>query len=112
MRNFNRRCAPNPLNGHRHGAAFRRLLLAMDWTLCRPGELSRLKWKDVHWNQSVALLEQHKTSHSTGKPKVIALVPKMIRLLKWLQQPTKSVYCFVNSRGEPFTVNAIDQHML
>jgi integrase/recombinase XerD len=101
----------NPKNGHRRGAEFRRLLLAMDWTLCRPGEVARLQWADIHWDQSVAILAQHKTQRATNKPKVIALVPKMKRLLKWLLRQSTSLNCFVNSRGEPWTVNAVDQRM-
>jgi integrase len=33
--------ATNGNNGRRVGAAFRRLLLALDWSVCRPGELIR-----------------------------------------------------------------------
>jgi integrase len=103
--------ATNPKNNHRRGAEFRRLLLAMDWTFCRPGELVRLKWTDIHWDQCIAVLAQHKTRRATGRPKVIPLVPKMIRLLKWLQTRSQSSHCFVNSRSEPWTVNAIDQRV-
>ncbi len=102
--------ATNPLDGRRYGATFRRLLLAMDWTLCRPGELARLKWEHVHFEQNVAILPDHKTKR-TGKPKIIAMIPKMVRLLQWLQDRSHSDYCFVNSRGEPWTVNAINQRM-
>lgn len=103
--------ATNPRNNHRRGAEFRRLLLAMDWTLCRPGELTRLRWGDVKWDQRVAILGKHKTSRSTGKPKVIALVPKMVRLLRWLEARSESEFVFVNSRGEPWTVNAVNQRV-
>jgi len=101
----------NPRNNHRRGAEFRRLLLAMDWTLCRPGELTRLKWEYIRWEQRVAILDDHKTRRATGKSKVIALVPKMIRLLRWLQERTASEFVFVNSRGEPWTVNAVNQRV-
>ncbi len=103
--------ATNPKNNHRRGAEFRRVLLAMDWTFCRPGELIRLQWSDIHWEQNIALLAQHKTRRSTGRPKVIPLVPKMMRLLKWLKKHSTSTHCFINSRGEPWTVNAIDQRV-
>ncbi|MCA9124253.1 MAG: tyrosine-type recombinase/integrase [Planctomycetaceae bacterium] len=102
--------ATNSRNGHRTGAAFRRLLLAMDWTLCRPGELARLKWEHISWEQEVAILPDHKTKR-TGKPKIIALIPKMQRLLRCLQQSCSSEFCFLNSRGEPWTINAIDHRM-
>jgi integrase len=103
--------ATNPANGHRRGAEFRRLLLAMDWTMCRPGELIRLRWDDIRWQQNIAILAQHKTRRATGKPKIIVLIPKMVRLLKWLRQRSESEFCFVSSRGAAWTVNAIDQRM-
>ena len=101
----------NPQNNHRRGAEFRRLLLAMDYTLCRPGELCSLKWSDIRWTENVAILESHKTRRATGKPKIIAIVPKMKRLLLWIKKRTKAEYVFLNSRGEPWTVNAINQRV-
>ena len=102
--------ATNPVNNHRTGAQFRRLLLAMDWTLCRPGELVQLQWGQIHWDQKVAILERHKTSR-TGKPKIIPLVPKMVRLLKWLKRHGRSHHCFVNSRGKPWNIRSINHRM-
>lgn len=103
--------ATNPKNNHRRGAEFRRLLLAMDYTLCRPGEICRLKWADIRWIENVAILENHKTQRATGKPKIIAIVPKMMRLLKWIKDRTSSEHVFLNSRREPWTVNAINQRV-
>jgi integrase len=102
--------ATNPKNHHRSGAPFRRLLLALDWTLCRPSELLRLKWEHVHWDRDVALLPDHKTKRS-GKPKIIPLVPKMKRLLRWLERHNSSEYCFINSAGQPWTLSAVEQRM-
>lgn len=102
--------ATNPKNGHRTGAAFRRLLLALDWTLCRPGELCRLKWEHIRWDHDVAILPDHKTKRS-GRPKIMPLVPKMKRLLRWLQRHSQSEYCFVNSAGQPWTLSAVEQRM-
>ena len=100
----------NPRDASRRGAPFRRVLLAMDWTLCRPGELARLQWVNVHWDHDVAILPDHKTKR-TGKPKIIPIIPKMKRLLQWMRKHTRSEYCFVNSLGEPWTISAIDQRM-
>jgi integrase len=100
----------NPANGHRTGAPYRRLLLAMDWTMCRPGELSRLQWSDVHFERNVAILTNHKTKR-TGKPKIIPLIPKMKRLLGWLQARSTSPFCFTNSRNRPWTISSIDRRM-
>ena len=102
--------ATNPRDSRRCGAVFRRFLLAMDWTLCRPSELAKLEWGHINWDNNVAILPDHKTKR-TGKPKVIPLIPKMKRLLRWLQQRSESEYCFVNSRGNPWTISALDRRM-
>ncbi len=100
----------NPRNHHRLGAGFRRVLLALDWTMCRPGEIARLKWEHVHWDRDVALLPHHKTKR-VGKPKIIPLVPKMKRLLQWLAARSRSEFCFVNGRGEPWNPRSINFRM-
>jgi integrase/recombinase XerC len=82
----------------------------MDWTLCRPGELARLKWEHVHFAQCVAILPDHKTKR-TGKPKIIPLIPKMIRLLRWLQSRENGEHCLLNSRQDPWTISAIEARM-
>lgn len=102
--------ATNPRDSRRVGAPFRRLLLAMDWTLCRPSELARLSWEHVHLDQNVAILPHHKTKR-TGKPKVIPLIPKMKRLLQWIKKRQAASHCFINCRGEPWTLSAIEQRM-
>jgi integrase len=102
--------ATNAENGSRSGAVFRRFLFAMEWTFCRPGEVSRLKWENIRWEQNVALLPHHKTKR-IGKPKIIPLIPRMTRLLKWLQKRSKSDFCFVNSKKEPWTRGALEKRM-
>ncbi len=102
--------ATNPENGSRSGAVFRRFLFAMEWTFCRPGELARLKWKHIRWEQNVALLPHHKTKR-TGKPKIIALIPRMKRLLEWLRARSTSEFCFVNSKQESWTRGALEKRM-
>jgi integrase len=102
--------ATNPKYSRRLGAPVRRFLLALDWTLCRPGELARLKWEHIHWEHDVAILPDHKTKR-TGNPKIIPLIPKMKRLLEWMRRHQKSEFCFLNSKGEQWTVNAINQRM-
>ena len=101
----------NPRDSRRTGAPFRRLLLAMDWTLCRSGELVRLKWEHIHEEHDVAILTRHKTMQ-TGKPKVIPLIPKMKRLLAWLRQQNPSAqFVFLNSQSKPWTMSSIEQRM-
>ena len=102
--------ATNPKYRRPLGATFRRLLLALDWTLYRPGELVRLEWDHIHWDQNVALLADHKKKR-TGKPKIVPLIPKMKRLLEWQHLRRTSSFCFLNSMGQPWTVNAVNQRV-
>jgi integrase len=102
--------ATNPKYRRRFGATFRRLLLALEWTLCRPGELVQLKWDHIHWEQNVALLADHKTKRN-GKPRIVPLIPKVKRLLKWQHRRRTSPFCFLNSMGQPWTVNVVNQRM-
>ncbi len=100
----------NPKDARRLGASYRRVLLALEWTMCRPGEIARLQWEHIRWDHNVAILPNHKTKR-TGKPKIIPLIPKMTRLLRWLERQSTSAFCFVNSRGRPWTVRAINLRM-
>jgi integrase len=95
----------------RLGAAFRRYLLAMEWTGCRPGELARLTWDNVHFDRDLALLWKHKTER-TGKPKVIPLIPKFKRLLLWLHKRQKTNEVFLNSVGKPWNRHSIAKRMV
>jgi len=53
------------------------------WELgCRPSELSGLTVETVKWDESVAVLEDHKTLHSTGRPRTLYFSPNVMRVLK------------------------------
>lgn len=93
------------------GASFRMLLMAMEWTGCRPGELAGMTWSDVHFEQDLAILWKHKTQR-TGQPKVVPLIPKLRRLLLWLQKRSASPHVFVNSRGERWNRHSIAKRMV
>lgn len=103
--------ATNTSRDDRLGAPFRRFLLAMEWTGCRPGELARLTWDDVHFKRDLALLWKHKTDR-TGRPKVIPLIPKFKRLLLWLHARQSSEHIFLNSRGKPWNRHSIAKRMM
>ena len=53
------------------------------------------------------VLPKHKTVKKTGKPRVIRLSDRMQRRLRQLKQRSASQYVFVNSRGKPWTQNAL-----
>lgn len=62
---------------------FRRVLLFLRHTGCRPGEMASITWPDIDWQRACILLERHKTRKKTRKPRVIPLTPLMLRLLRW-----------------------------
>ena len=63
---------------------FRRLLAFMSFTGCRPCEASTLRWKNIVWGKSVAILPEHKTAKKTGEPRILYLTPPVVKLLRWL----------------------------
>jgi integrase len=64
---------------------FRRFLIFLKFTGCRPIEACTAKWADVRFEESFIRLEHHKTEKKTGKPRLIPLVPTTIKLLLWLK---------------------------
>jgi integrase len=64
----------------------RRLLIFLKFTGCRPAEALSMRWSNVHWEQSSVVHREHKTAHSTGRPRVIPLVPTVLKMLVWMRQ--------------------------
>lgn len=101
---------------HSTDAAFRQVLLAFRYTSARPGEVRGLKWSQVDWDRSVAIIRQHKTSRTTKKKnkkaRMITLSPCVLALLRYLQRRHgHQPYCFLNSEGRPWTKDALVQRM-
>lgn len=84
---------------------FRVFLWALKQTGARPSELRRLTWDQVHGDRLV--IAKHKTAKKTGKPRVVFLSERMQRRLEQLRRRSHSRYVFVNSRGQPWTANAV-----
>jgi integrase len=91
---------------------FRRLLLVLKFTGCRPGEATSMRWSEVRFEEESIVLRAHKTARKTGRPRVIPLVPTVIKLLVWMRShcsqpsnPTCQNHVFTNGRGilEPAT---------
>lgn len=85
-------------------ALFRRVLLFLRLTGCRPGEMAAMTWKDVDLDRGCVVLRSHKTARKTGKPRVIVLPPVLLRLLGWLwaRGPFAARHVFVNKAGTPW----------
>lgn len=87
----------------------RRPLRVFLWCLmetgARPSELRGLTWEQVKKDRLI--LKDHKTSKKTDKPRVIHLSDRMQRRIWKLRKRSTSRYVFTNSRGQPWTENAI-----
>lgn len=83
----------------------RRLLYLLAWTGCRPAECRTLRFEHIDWSRHCIVLHQHKTRTVLRKsrPRIIVLVPKAERLLRWMYDRRSSDYVFVTClRQEPF----------
>ena len=89
------------------GPAFRRFVNAMTLTGARPGEVARITAADVDLERGLWVLQQHKTAKKTGKPRVIHLPAEALALTKELMATYPDGPLFRNSRGKPWTRNAI-----
>jgi len=52
---------------------------------CRPSEVCRARWEDVDWDGRV-LVQRGKTTRRTGKMRVIALTPPLLRMLRAIRR--------------------------
>lgn len=96
-------------------AYFRRPLIFLRATGCRPQDFRNLEWPWIDWLRSVAVIppDKHKTGKKTGKPKILPLTRTAIKLLVWLRRRCEGLgHVFLNSQGKPWTRVAIAQRML
>jgi integrase len=86
--------------------AFRRFLIFLKFTGCRPGEAASMRWADVDFDHRAVVLKEHKTARKTGRPRIIPLVPAVVKLLCWMRAHRKALIglrdqdpVFTNGRG-------------
>ena len=86
---------------------FKNFVFAMQETGARPSEVAHVTADACNLREGVWVLQKHKTVKKVGKPRVIYLTPAMLELTEHLiaKNPTGSL--FRNTRGKPFTKNAI-----
>lgn len=108
---------PNEFQGLlRHSdASFRRLLIAIRLTGCRPIELRSLIWEWVDLQNDLWILPDHKTitRQRHPKPRIIPLPLPVAKLCAWLdRQPHKPTdHVFLNARGGPYTKDCLCRKM-
>lgn len=95
-------------------ALFRQVLLTLRYTSARPGEVRKLTWPQVDWNNKRLVIRRHKSSRTTKVPlpRLIPLPDCVLALLRWLKgRHGHQPYCFLNSDGNPWTKDAFVQRM-
>ena len=96
-------------------ASFRRVLLALRWTGCRPGEVHSLIWDWVDLETGFWILKDHKTvtRQRNPRPRMIPLPKPILRMCERLaekdHQPTDHV--FLNARGTRYTKDSLCRKM-
>lgn len=95
--------------------SFRRVLLALRWTGCRPVEVRSLVWDWVDFESGFWILKDHKTVTRQRNPRP-RMIPLPIPILKLCQrlaekdhQPMDHV--FLNARGTPYTKDCLCRKM-
>jgi integrase len=87
--------------------AFKWFLFSLRHTGCRPGEIRTVTAQDVNLDVGTWTFKRHKTVKKTHKPRVVMLTPPMIELCRQLVVKHPNGALFRNSRGKPWTRNAI-----
>lgn len=90
------------------GGPFADYLFALRETGARPKELRELTWDQLREDRLV--LTKHKTSKKVKKARVIILTDAMKAMLERLKSNGHE-YVFLNTRGEPWTMNAVRLQM-
>jgi integrase len=87
--------------------AFRQFVMALSSTGCRPGEVARVTAADADLVNGLWVLRRHKTQAKTGKPRTVYLCAEALALTRLLAAQPPDGPLFLNSRGRPWTRNAV-----
>ena len=90
---------------------FRKVLIFLWLTGCRPSEAAKLEWKDIHFEKGVIILQEHKTlrMQKTPRPRVIPLHPRVVRLLTHMLHEDERV--FLTHRRTAWNKNTLAQRV-
>jgi integrase len=90
-----------------HDKAFQEFLFAMRSTGARPGEVASVTAQQVNLGTGTWTFKRHKTVKKTNKARVVFLTPEMIELCRHLIAQHPEGPLFLNSRGTPWSRNAL-----
>ncbi len=95
-------------------ARFRQVLIYLYFTGCRPSEAAKLRWSDVNFEDSVVILEGHKTARtqSEPEPRIIPLDLVIVKLLRFLKARDEGEHVFVTFKKTPWTKDTLVQRMI
>lgn len=85
---------------------FKDLMLAIHDTGCRPGEAAAVTAKDVDFKAGTWTLAG-KTEHKTGRKRVVYMTPRVAEICARLCRDNPRGPIFRNTRGNPWTRNAM-----
>lgn len=93
------------------GRRFRQVLFFLRYTGTRPSEMSKLTWDEVDLERQVIVIGKHKTTRTqrTFRPRVIPLVPLVVRLLRRIrqQQAPGTEHVFLTARETPWNRHSL-----
>lgn len=94
---------------------FRRVLITLRMTGCRPGELRTLIWEWVDLQEGLWILPDHKTvtRQRQPRPRVIPLPEPVLTLCRWLarKEHQPSDHVFLNLHGRPYSKDCFVRKM-
>jgi integrase len=94
---------------------FRRFLIALRLTGCRPGELSSLIWDWVDLDEGMWILPDHKTitRQREPMPRMIPLSATVLSMCRWLARKphSGSDHVFLNKLGFPYSKDCLVRKM-
>ncbi len=90
---------------------FRRFLLSLRLTGCRPGELRMLTWSMVDFDAALWVLPKHKTvtMQREPRPRIIPLPDTILKMCNWIVEDRVSPdeHVFLNAHGRPYSKNCV-----
>jgi len=94
---------------------FRRVLVSLRVTGCRPAEVRELIWEWVDFDRALWIIPEHKTvtRQQEPRPRIIPLPTSILRLCERLaREPHNPAdHVFLNQRGRPYTKDCFVRKM-
>jgi integrase len=94
---------------------FRRFLIALRETGCRPGELRTLTWDSVDLSRALWIIPEHKTitRQRDPRPRMIPLPVPILKMCHWLARHShiSNDHVFINRFGRAYTKDCLVKKM-